>query len=331
MKLVEIEVKQKESITQIDADYIILKNQFEGVYGPERSIDEALDGLISSHKEKEDTCNGSIRSFTEIKGISARGIVLIGIGAGFQIHYKTIEMMCQKAIEEIAERAPGTKVIATVSHGVGFGLDQKEVFLTQILNFKSALEKHKTLNLDKIIFNEIHAEYAIRLEEYMKAFFDKGESFVLIEDDKYYLQLGEPSSFADQFAIKSKKELYAFITMPFAEEFENVYDFGIRMPVEEYQLQPIRTDKQFFSGPIIEEVKKRILESRLVIADISTSNPNVMFELGFAEGCGKSTVIICQLGKELPFDVAGMNIIYYNPHILRELNQKISEALKKLL
>lgn len=124
---------------------------------------------------------------------------------------------------------------------------------------------------------------------------------------------------------------FVFVAIPFSEEFENVYDFGLREPIEKNGLTPIRIDKNFFIGSIADEIKKRIEESLILIADISTANPNVMFELGFAQGCSKPTIIISRNGEELPFDVSGMNIIFYNQFLLRELNKSVHGALKHFL
>ena len=118
-----------------------------------------------------------------------------------------------------------------------------------------------------------------------------------------------------------------FVAMPFAPEFENVFDFGIRLPLEVCGYEPVRTDKQFFTGLIVEEIKKRISESSFIIADISTSNANVLFELGYAAGSNKPSVIICRKGEELPFDVAGMNIISYDPLFIRELKGTMEQML----
>ena len=124
---------------------------------------------------------------------------------------------------------------------------------------------------------------------------------------------------------------FVFVAIPFSEEFENVYDFGLREPIEKNGLIPIRIDKRYFIGSITDEIKKRIEESLILIADISTANPNVLFELGFGQGCGRPTIIISRKGEEPPFDVSGMNVIFYNQHLLRELNKSVYNALKHFL
>lgn len=331
MNLVEIEIVLSDSIINVEADYLILKNVNEGLYGPEFSVDKASRGAISLFRKSHINHIEAVNILHNLNGILAKGIILVDMGLGFELRYKTISTMCHKAIQIISQSDPLVEVIATVSHGVGFGLDRKEIFLTQISSFKSALEQYeKTLKLNKIIFNEINLSDADRLKLYLEELTSKINSPIVKESNKYFIQLGEASEYFNELAARISEEQYVFIAMPFATDFENVYDFAISLPIVENQLQPIRTDKEFFIGPIAEKIKKRIHDSILVIADISTLNPNVMYELGFAEGCGKTAIIICRSGEKLPFDVAGMNVIFYDPNLLRELKKSISKALKEL-
>ena len=121
-----------------------------------------------------------------------------------------------------------------------------------------------------------------------------------------------------------------FVAMPFNSEFENTYDFGIRLSLEARGFIPIRTDKRYFIGVIMDEIQSRIRKSSFIIADISDSNPNVLFELGFALACDKPSVVICRRGNEIPFDVSGVSIIIYDPMLLRELKNAMDETLNVL-
>ncbi|UCE36702.1 MAG: hypothetical protein JSW00_14475 [Thermoplasmata archaeon] len=332
MKLIEIEIMNKESIVNVEADYIMLKNAEEGLFGPELNVNKVSGGLLSLLNKPEETKIGAVNIITNVSGTSAKGVILIGIGLGFQFRYKALGIMCKKMIETVFKISPPVKVIATVNHGVGFGLDRREVFLTQLVSFKSALEKtDKTLEIEKIRFNETKEMNVNFLKVYLKELSDLDESPIIKKEDKYFLQLGKSSEILTQFVMRVEKGDYVFVAMPFAEEFENVYDFGIRLPIIEKQFQPIRTDKKYFVGSVLREIQNRIQKSILVIADISTLNPNVMFELGYAQGCGKPTIIICRTGEKLPFNVSGMNIIFYNPHLLRELNDSLLKALSAIM
>jgi len=51
-------------------------------------------------------------------------------------------------------------------------------------------------------------------------------------------------------------------------------------------------------------VKKRIPSAALVVADLSTANPNVYLEVGHAWGCGKPTILTVRQTEDLKFDDA---------------------------
>ncbi len=77
---------------------------------------------------------------------------------------------------------------------------------------------------------------------------------------------------------------HIFIAMPYAKEFNNIYYFGIKQTIEELGRKCERVDQEKFTGDIVQRIKERIKNSKLVIADITGNNPNVFYEVGFAEG-----------------------------------------------
>ena len=69
----------------------------------------------------------------------------------------------------------------------------------------------------------------------------------------------------------------------------------------------------------------------LVVADLTSLNPNVMYELGIRHGFCKKTVIVTQDLDELPFDVAGTFCIEYGWVKSREkteFERKLKEVLE---
>jgi hypothetical protein len=327
--MIQIEIVLSNSITDVKSDYILLKNASEGNFGPEAAVDKILGGLISSQKDDGKYIIGRTQLFHQLNGISANGIILVDIGSGFKMRYHTLEMMCISAIQLLSKEDKNAKSLATVSHGVGFGLDQKEVFISQIFGFKSALEKYKT-SLQHIYFNEITQENAHRLIAYINELTQKYPDIIKEINGKYYLITDTNSKVADEYLQNSSKSPLIFIAMPFKEEFENTYDFGIREAIEKENFKPLRTDKTFFTGSIMNEVEKRIKESEIIIVDISELNVNVIYELGYAEGVGKPVIIICQKGEKLPFDLSGKNVIFYNPKILRGLQENLCKMINEL-
>jgi predicted nucleotide-binding protein len=65
---------------------------------------------------------------------------------------------------------------------------------------------------------------------------------------------------------------------------------------------------------ILTEDQESICEARLILADLTGLNANVMYELGIAHTVGKDTILINQRGDDIkfPFDLAHIRRIEYD-------------------
>lgn len=113
-----------------------------------------------------------------------------------------------------------------------------------------------------------------------------------------------------------------FIDMPFGKkddlkagvriDFDQVYEQGIRPAVEAAGLQCIRGDREETGGIIHTAMFARLLMSEFVIADMTSANPNVFYELGVRHTARPYTTIalFATLGAP-PFDVNMVRAIPY--------------------
>lgn len=93
-------------------------------------------------------------------------------------------------------------------------------------------------------------------------------------------------------------------------DFDHVYE-AVLSPAVEGVLTPEgdalevhRTDQDFFAGDITQDMFEYLEYSRLVLADITSLNPNVFYELGARHRARESgTIIVRQPGVVLPFDI----------------------------
>lgn len=122
--------------------------------------------------------------------------------------------------------------------------------------------------------------------------------------------------------MESKK---AFILMPFAESLNKVYEFLIKGTLVEAGYQVQRADDIKSQSNILEDIIKGIIESDLIVADLTDSNANVFYELGIAHAFQKKVVLITQEIDELPFDLKSYRVIGYSTHFSR-----MNEAKKEL-
>jgi hypothetical protein len=113
----------------------------------------------------------------------------------------------------------------------------------------------------------------------------------------------------------------AFVLMPFATDFDDVYDFLIRAPLERAGYVAKRADDLLNQNNILEDIVNSIYEADLIVTDLTASNPNVYYELGLAHALSKPVVLLSQNISEVPFDLRSYRIIPYSTHFA-----KIQEA-----
>jgi nucleoside 2-deoxyribosyltransferase len=99
---------------------------------------------------------------------------------------------------------------------------------------------------------------------------------------------------------------------------------------------PYRVDRDDSAVILIETLHDEIRSSAACVADISTNNPNVLYELGFAIALNKPVVIICSTAaaERFPFDVRHRAIVEYapeSPSDFKKLQSDITQRLKALL
>ena len=122
----------------------------------------------------------------------------------------------------------------------------------------------------------------------------------------------------------------AFVLMPFAEEFDAIYDYLIHDPFSEAGYDVKRADDILSQRNIMEDIIRSIIDSELIMADLSTANPNVYYELGLAHAFGKKVILLTQEIKEVPFDLQSYRVITYSTHFaqMNKAQQEIQNLIE---
>jgi hypothetical protein len=95
-------------------------------------------------------------------------------------------------------------------------------------------------------------------------------------------------------------------------DLDKSYRLLIKPAVDEAGLTCIRADEITHSGVIDVPMYQHLLDSDLVVADLSTSNPNALYELGVRHALRPfSTIVIAESKLQYPFDVAHTAIRSY--------------------
>jgi hypothetical protein len=116
---------------------------------------------------------------------------------------------------------------------------------------------------------------------------------------------------------------HVFVAMPFSDEFEDVYEFGIYASVRRHGYACEHVGQAAFTGDVLERIRIRIETARFVIADLTNGRPNVYLEVGYAWGRNIPTIIIAREGEQLHFDVSRHRCIFY-----RNISQLAKELTK---
>lgn len=115
----------------------------------------------------------------------------------------------------------------------------------------------------------------------------------------------------------TKKRPTSFVIMKLDEPyFDELYKKIIK-PVAENQdvgLHAYRADEVYKPGVILKDIVRGITESEVIIAEITSLNPNVFYELGYSHCLGKDkqTILLAEEGTKLPFDISGYRCIFYD-------------------
>jgi hypothetical protein len=130
-----------------------------------------------------------------------------------------------------------------------------------------------------------------------------------------------------------RNEQLCFILMPFAEELVPVYEEAIAPAATQAGLECRRADEIMKPGAIMAQVWQSLMESRVVVADLTNMNPNVFYELGLAHAIGHDVILLTQDKKWVPFDLQHMRWFKYQPdtHGLHLLRQRLRTAFKEVL
>jgi hypothetical protein len=100
---------------------------------------------------------------------------------------------------------------------------------------------------------------------------------------------------------------------------------------KQFGLHPYRADHVYGPGSILEDIIQGIETAQIVIAEITPTNENVFYEVGYAHALKKPTILLAEKKdrEKLPFDLSGFRCLFYENSIGGK--RKVREGLKKHL
>ena len=105
-----------------------------------------------------------------------------------------------------------------------------------------------------------------------------------------------------------------FVLMPFDDEFNSIYSGFLEDVLRAKGFEVTRANNIENQRSIMKDVIEGIVKSDLIVADLTSSNPNVYYELGIAHALGKPVIHLTQALEEVPFDLKPYRFIEYSTH-----------------
>ena len=121
-----------------------------------------------------------------------------------------------------------------------------------------------------------------------------------------------------------------FTIMPF-RGFDNQWKLAFRPAIKAVGLEPLRADEDMGANAIVRDITRCIYSARLIIADVSGRNPNVLYELGLAHAAKKPVIILVQQEEDIPFDLKHIRYLTYDALNLDDLRPELEERIKNTL
>ncbi|HKB64330.1 MAG TPA: hypothetical protein VKC61_00650 [Pyrinomonadaceae bacterium] len=134
--------------------------------------------------------------------------------------------------------------------------------------------------------------------------------------------------FVSDYRVSTVKPT-AFVVMQFTKPYDDLYNEVIKPVCEQFGITTVRGDEEQGPGLIVADIARQISESKLIVAEITPSNVNVYYEVGYAHALNKPTILIAERETKLPFDVSPFRTIFYDNTI--EGKRRIEEGFRKHL
>ena len=130
-----------------------------------------------------------------------------------------------------------------------------------------------------------------------------------------------------------------FVIMPIADcagyvkgHFAHVYDDIIKPAIDKTEFNAIRADEVKETNFIHLDILKKLIDAPIAVCDLSTRNPNVLFELGIRQAFDKPVVLIQEKGTPKIFDIAPLRYLEYSKemkyHEVLESQKSLQEAIE---
>ncbi len=122
--------------------------------------------------------------------------------------------------------------------------------------------------------------------------------------------------------MDKKENKYCFVIMPISDtdgydkgHFSRVYEDIIKPAVAKTEFSVTRADEVKETNFIHLDILKQLIDAPIAICDLSSRNPNVLFELGIRQAFDKPVVLIQEEGTPKIFDIGPLRYLEYSKNM----------------
>ena len=339
---------QHGDVMEVQSDLLLLKHAMN-FFGADLKVASRLTraGLCTLEEIQPEPGEAV---FVEAAGrIAPAAVMFLGTVNLGRFKYEQMEQFAARAVELLAERHHPVATLTTTVHGVGYGLDAGESLQSLVRGFRAGLARRPLPALRRVTFVERHERtariLAAALAEVARgsgadlapataprgpgaAPARSGNGRAAKPDESPVASAPVPAAAAAAAAAPAVAKEHVFVAMPFSEEFEDVYEYGIYRVVRELGYVCEKVDAVSFTGDILKRIKQRIRTARFVIADLSDARPNVSLEVGYAWGRKRPVILLARDEKDLHFDVKLHRCLFYRS--IRQLSKDLEKLILEL-
>lgn len=297
---------------------VLLLKHAQGFYGADEAVAVRLTRGGACREEDLRPAVGEFRLIETTGAIAPQKVLFLGTQRLGQFRYPEMRIFARKAIEALSREAPDIKRLTTTVHGANTGLDIEEALRSLVFGFQQGLTMHPLAALREIVFVERNQR---RFEVIQRAL---GELDLVLPTRPAPGQVAQVSTLAPEPVRKRT----VFVAMPFSEEFEDIYQFGIYAAVRNCGYVCEKVDESVFAGNIVDRITEAIRNATFVIADLTQERPNVYLEVGFAWGLNKPVLLVAREGQKLHFDLSHHKCIFYKT--IGKLNESLEKTIRDM-
>jgi hypothetical protein len=266
--------------------------------------------------------------------LGAPQVMYVGTAQLRHFGYDAVRELGQSALRGLALYAPQTRHLLMTINGPGTSLDENEATLYQVRGYLDALDAGEVPPaLQRITLVERDAGRLARIRSYIDEQALTSAEFsprwqATNEDGVYRLLMAQAQGDAPRkTARKLDIKPHAFIAMPQAVDLEDAFFYGIQSPIHAHGLLCERIEDAL-TDELLDQAKERIMNARVVVADLTDDDPLVYLQIGVAWGSGRPVILIRQERD------GGQSALRHSAHLygnIKALESVIRQALDAVL